>query len=257
MFRESRGENHAPERLAGTTTATLPSPNHSGRSCRPSFPQPPGLQIGSDITYIPTREGWLYLAIVIDLYSRTILGWKLSDSLHAQIVTQALQRALDTGWVAPNAIFHSDRGCQYTAGLTRDRFAQAGLRQSMSASGDCYDNAFAESAFASLKSELPGNGEPFVSKHAAATTLFDYLETFYNRKRLHSALGYSSPHTFLNQYFQSQKHCALHLHFFGGIPTRTLPKELEGSLPTIEEIESEFASTTAKPLRKKTSPKKD
>lgn len=182
--------------------AAHPSPNLLAHA---PAPKAPGLQIVSDITYIPTREGWLYLAVVIDLYSRAVLGWKLADSLHAKIVTQALQRALDTGLVARNAIFHSDRGCQYTARFTRDLLGRAGLRQSMSAAGDCYDNAFAESAFASLKSELPGDGEPFDSKHAAATALFDYLETFYNRERLHSSLGYCPPHSFLNQYFQNQK----------------------------------------------------
>ena len=164
----------------------------------------PGSQLVSDITYIPTREGWFYLAVVIDLFSRSILGWKLCDSLHTGLVTGALERALSTGLIAKDAIFHSDRGCQYSAAQTRRLLARYGLRQSMSAQGYCYDNAFAESAFASLKRELPHDGLPFISKHAAKSALFDYLETFYNRKRRHSALDYQSPHAFLDSYFQNQ-----------------------------------------------------
>ena len=161
-------------------------------------------QIVSDITDIPTPEGWLYLAVVLDLYSRTLLGWSLSDSLHPQLVIDALQRALNSGLVAPNAIFHSDRGSQYSSISTRRLIHQTGLRQSMSAAGYCYDNAFAESFFASLKAELSINSKPFDSKNAAKIALFDYLETFYNRKRLHSALDFRSPFAFLNLHFQKQ-----------------------------------------------------
>ena len=180
--------------------AAHPSPNLLAPAAPP---QTPGTHIVSDITSIPTREGWLYLAVIIDLFSRAILGWKLSDSLHTELVTGALRRALDTGLIGSNAIFHSARGCQYSATLTRQLLARHGLRQSMSAAGYCYDNAFAESAFASLKSELLDHGQPFASKAAASTALFDYLETFYNRRRRHSSLGYLSPQTFLDQYFQT------------------------------------------------------
>jgi transposase InsO family protein len=165
----------------------------------------PGVQLVSDITYIPTAEGWLYLAVVIDLFSRRVLGWKLSESLHSDLVTDAVSRALDTGLVARGAIFHSDRGCQYSAAVTRDLLKRAGLLQSMSAKGYCYDNAFAESAFASIKADLFADGQPFATRRAAATAIFDYLETFYNRRRLHSSLAYRSPHDFLNDYFQTQK----------------------------------------------------
>lgn len=163
----------------------------------------PGVQLVSDITYIPTAEGWLYLAVVIDLFSRCVLGWKLSESLHSELVTGAIQRALASGLVEKDAIFHSDRGCQYSAALTRDLLQRAGLRQSMSATGYCYDNAFAESAFASIKAELLADGEPFVSRRAATTAIFDYFECFYNRRRLHSALEYRSPDDFLNHYFHT------------------------------------------------------
>lgn len=165
----------------------------------------PGTQLVSDITYIPTAEGWLYLAVVIDLFSRCVLGWKLSGSLHSALVTTAISGALESGIVVRGAIFHSDRGCQYSAALTRDLLKRAGLLQSMSAKGYCYDNAFAESAFASIKADLIPDGQPFTTRRAAAAALFDYFETFYNRRRLHSALAYRSPNDFLNQYFQTHK----------------------------------------------------
>lgn len=174
--------------------AAHPSPNLLAQAAPPVAT---GTHLVSDITYIPTCEGWLYLAVIIDLYSRAILGWKIADSLHADVVTGALGRALHTGLVAPGAIFHSDRGCQYTATSTRGILREHELRQSMSAAGYCYDNAFAESAFASLKAELPGDGQPFASKQAARTALFDYIETFYNRHRRHTALGCLSPFDYL------------------------------------------------------------
>jgi len=167
-------------------------------------PVSPGAQLVSDITYIPTKEGWLYLAVVIDLFSRAILGWKIADSLHSQIVTGALLNALRTGHIAAGAIFHSDRGCQYTASSTRDLLHKHGLLQSMSAAGYCYDNAFAESAFASLKAELPDAEQPFPSKQAARLAIFDYIETFYNRRRRHTSLGSISPFDYLQINFTTQ-----------------------------------------------------
>lgn len=180
--------------------AAHPSPNLLAKAPPPLAP---GQQIVSDITYIPTREGWLYLAVVIDLFSRAILGWKVASSMDATLVTTALRRALDTGLVEKGALFHSDRGCQYTAGVTRDLLRRSGLLQSMSAAGYCYDNAFAESAFASIKSELIEDDMPFASKAAASSALFDYIETFYNRSRRHGALGFRSPHAFLENHFQN------------------------------------------------------
>jgi putative transposase len=180
------GAHPSPNRLADAAPATAP-----------------GVQLVSDITYIPTAEGWLYLAVVIDLFSRSVLGWKLSESLHSELVTGAICVALERGIVVRGAIFHSDRGCQYTAALTRDLLERAGLLQSMSAKGYCYDNAFAESAFASIKSDLIDNGQPFATRRAAATAIFDYFECFYNHRRRHSALDYQSPDDFLNHYFHT------------------------------------------------------
>ena len=183
------------------------TPDHSAcaspnRLAKAGNPETPGAQVVSDITYIPTAQGWLYLAVVIDLFSRSIIGWRLSDSLHAQIVTEAIEEADRSGLLGPGTIFHSDRGCQYSATLTRSKLAQRQWIQSMSAKGYCYDNAFAESTFASLKNELLPNRQIFKSKAQARNAVFDYIETFYNRKRLHSSLGYKSPVTFLNEHFQ-------------------------------------------------------
>ena len=108
--------------------AACPSPNLLSQAGPASVP---GAQLASDITYIPTSEGWLYLAIVIDLFSRAILGWKLSDTLHADLVVDALTRAIDSGLVPRGAIFHSDRGCQYSAAITRELLARHGSRQSL------------------------------------------------------------------------------------------------------------------------------
>jgi transposase InsO family protein len=179
-----------------------PSPNLLAQA---GPPMAPGTQIVSDITYIPTAEGWLYLAIVLDLYSRAILGWKVADSLHTELVTGALEKALATGLIAVGAIFHSDRGSQYSAQKTRTLLAQAGLRQSMSAKGYCYDNAFAESAFATIKADVLPAYQSFASRPAARLALFDYLETFYNRHRRHSSLDHQAPNTVLHQYFQNLK----------------------------------------------------
>jgi transposase InsO family protein len=133
------------------------------------------------------------------------LGWKLSDSLQSDIVTAALDKTLARGPVAPGALFHSDRGCQYTSGQLRKRLARANLLQSMSAKGCCYDNAMAESFFASFKNEaLPENGR-FESHRTASRAVFDYIECFYNRRRRHTSLGGLSPLTFLNRFFQNQQ----------------------------------------------------
>jgi transposase InsO family protein len=176
------------------------APNHLA-DCPPA--SVPGKLLVSDITYIRTREGWLYLAVVIDLFSRRVLGWKVSDSMTVDLVLNALRNASDSGTPVADAVFHSDRGSQYSASDTRKLLKRLHLTPSMSAKGNCYDNAFAESFFASLKKEVLPTSEVFESRHAAATAVFDYIETFYNKCRLHSSLDYQSPEQFLNQYFQT------------------------------------------------------
>ena len=170
-----------------------------------SFPNHPGEIVVSDITYIPTREGWLYLAVVVDLCSRAVLGWKIHSTLETdKLVMPALNRTLETGILHPRAIFHSDRGCQYTSKPFRARLKASRMRQSMSACGYCYDNAFCESFFATLKAEaFPPTGV-FETMAAAKLAIFDYIETFYNSKRLHSSLDYQCPNEILNFYFPKQ-----------------------------------------------------
>jgi putative transposase len=178
-----------------------PSPNLLPEA---GAPIAPGQQIVSDITYIPTAEGWLYLSLVLDLFSRCVLGWNLSTSLKSSGVASALNQALRTHLIAPGTIFHSDRGCQYTSAQVRTILARARLRQSMSAQGYCYDNAFAESTFASIKGELLPPSGSFQTQLDASRAVFDYFESFYNRTRRHSALDYQSPNDFLDLYFQNQ-----------------------------------------------------
>jgi transposase InsO family protein len=146
-----------------------------------------------DITYLQTDEGWLYLAAILDTYSRRIVGWTTSESLDRDFVVEALDRALAARRPDEGLLHHSDRGCQYTSGEYRDRLADAGVVVSMSRAGDCWDNAMMESFFKTLKTEL---GDRFTSRDEARRELFDYIEGFYNTRRLHSRLGYLSPAEF-------------------------------------------------------------
>ena len=168
-------------------------------------PSAPGQVCVSDITYVATREGWLYLAVVIDLYSRAVVGWSVAETMHTFLVTSALAKAMSNLPQGTRPLFHSDRGCQYTSKEFRKVIALYGQPQSMSAKGYCYDNAAKESFFASLKRESFPEDCCFDTKAKARRTIFDYLEVFYNDKRRHSSLGNVSPETFLNQHFQTQK----------------------------------------------------
>jgi transposase InsO family protein len=143
-----------------------------------------------DITYLWTDEGWLYLAVILDLYSRRVVGWSTSDRLTQELAVAALRRALSERHADKGLLHHSDRGSQYTSDAYQRLLCARGLSVSMSRSGDCWDNAVVESFFATLKTEL---GERFSSRSAARYQLFDYIEVFYNRERLHSSLGYLSP----------------------------------------------------------------
>ena len=146
----------------------------------------------ADITYVDTDEGWLYLAVVLDVFSRAVVGWALADHLRAELVEEALRMAwgrrrpgLDAG-----LIHHSDRGVQYASASFQALLDEHGIVCSMSRKGDCYDNAVIESFFGTLKAELD---EPLATHAAARPTLFEYIEIFYNRQRLHSTLGYTTP----------------------------------------------------------------
>ncbi len=152
----------------------------------------------SDITFIDTEEGWLYLTGVEDMWSRRQLGYAMTDHLRATAVLDALQMALSHRNVAPGLIFHSDRGKQYIDHRVRKLFAAHGIQQSMSSTGNCYDNAMAESFFATLKKSSLFT-QRFHTREEARRKIFEYLEVFYNRVRRHSSLGYKSPVAFEQQ----------------------------------------------------------
>jgi putative transposase len=146
----------------------------------------------ADITYIPTAEGWLYLAAVIDLCSRKIVGWATADHLRAELACQALEAAIVHRGAQDALLHHSDRGVQYACDEYQELLAQHGFAASMSRTGNCYDNALMESFFGTLKTELVHH-ENYATREQARQALFEYIEVFYNRKRRHSALGYQSP----------------------------------------------------------------
>jgi putative transposase len=149
----------------------------------------------SDITYIWTREGWLYLAAILDLYSRKVVGWMLADRMTASLVCSALDKAARQRRPAPGLIFHSDRGSQYASHALRRRLWRHQMRQSMSRRGNCWDNAVAESFFATLKKELVRD-RAFDTREQAEREIFQYIEVFYNRQRAHSLLSYETPDAF-------------------------------------------------------------
>ena len=149
----------------------------------------------TDITYIPTDEGWLYLAAVLDLHSRRIVGWAMSDSLHRQLVIEALLMAVQCRQPPPGLLHHSDRGSQYASDEYQALLTKFGMQGSMSRKGNCYDNAPMESFFASLKTERVHHRH-YHSRAEAKTDIFEYIELFYNRFRRHSALDFLSPVAF-------------------------------------------------------------
>jgi putative transposase len=148
-----------------------------------------------DITYIPTREGWLYLASVMDLCTRRIVGWSMAGHMRVELVKGALAMATATRSPAPGLVHHSDRGVQYCCAEYRAELAAWGMVASMSRVGDCYDNAPQESFWATLKKELMSDRE-FATREEARGAIFEYIEVFYNRQRIHSSLGYVSPEQF-------------------------------------------------------------
>lgn len=165
----------APNRLAEAPSATAPNQIWAG-----------------DITYIETREGWLYVAAILDLYSRKIVGWAMSERIDTALILKALCMALLHRNAPAKLLFHSDRGVQYASGDYRRALAQAGVLASMSRKANCYDNATMESFWSTLKLELVYR-RVFLTRRQAQNEIFDYIEAFYNRQRLHSALAYNSP----------------------------------------------------------------
>jgi transposase InsO family protein len=146
----------------------------------------------TDTTYIPTREGWLYLVSVMDLFSRQVVGWAMGEHHDAALATSALDMAIRRARPKPGLIVHSDRGSEFANAMFHDRAVEATIRLSMSSTGNCYDNAAAESFFATVKLEAIPDGI-FASRQQARMALFDYIEVFYNRQRLHSGIDYACP----------------------------------------------------------------
>jgi len=155
----------------------------------------------SDITYIRTQEGWLYLAAVMDLYTRAIVGWALKPRMSADLVLDALTMAWFRKRPGPGLIFHSDRGSQYASQAMRRLLASYGMRQSMSGKGSCFDNAAMESFWKTLKTERVYLQKTYETREIAKSDIVAYVEMFYNSERLHSALGYRSPNRFERDHY--------------------------------------------------------
>lgn len=153
----------------------------------------------TDITYVWTDEGWAYVSAIIDLFSRSVVGWAMSASISTELPLTALQRAVQNRRPDVGLNHHSDRGCQYTSALYRERLANLGIIVSMSRKGDCWDNAVAESFFATLKKELV-HRRRWRTRMELRNALFEYIEVFYNRRRLHSFLDYRTPAEVEEQY---------------------------------------------------------
>jgi transposase InsO family protein len=178
-----------------TTDSKHPHPIAPNRLNRQFNPPLPDQVWTSDITYIPTDEGWLYLAVVMDACSRRIVGWSMADHMEASLVIDALEMALGRRNPAPGLMLHSDRGVQYACDAYQALLTRHRLICSMSGKGNCYDNAITESFNGSLKTECVYQ-ERYATKAQARQSVFEYLEIFYNRKRRHSTLGYKSPEAF-------------------------------------------------------------
>ena len=185
----------APKRFTPRTSdgrADCPSPN---LLLDQPLPAAPNKVWAGDITFIPTAAGWRYLAVVIDLCSRKVIGWALAEHLRARLVIDALRQALGSRPQTSGTIFHSDRGSQYGCAAFRALLKQHGIRQSMSARANPYHNAWTESFIGTLKSELLQGG-CFIDPSDAQTELFAYIDSYYNTHRKHSSLGYLSPSQF-------------------------------------------------------------
>ena len=166
-----------------------PAPNVLDRTFQASRPDERWV---TDITYLWTQEGWCYLAVILDLFSRSVVGWAVDRTMSTTLPLQALDLAVRRRQPRPGLLHHSDRGCQYTSAEYRHVLAQLGVSVSMSRKGNCWDNAVAESFFATIKTELFYRQSWQTLEHLRSS-LFEYIEVFYNRKRLHSSLDYKTP----------------------------------------------------------------
>jgi len=181
-----------------TTDSNHDLPVAPNRLARSPSPQAVNQVWVADITYIPTDEGWLYLAGTMDLFSRKIVGWAMDPSMDTRLVLASWNMALSRRRPSTQLVFHSDRGCQYASAEFRSALTSSGALASMSRKANCYDNAAMESFWSTLKHELVYR-HPFRTRAEAQSAIFEYIEVFYNRARLHSSLGYQSPVDFETQ----------------------------------------------------------
>jgi len=202
LMREASIEGKRTHRRVSTTVADPEAQAAANLLNRNFTARAPNQKWVVDVTYILTAQGWLYLAVVLDLFARKVVGWATSTSFDQELVILALKQALQTR-SAP-ALHHSDRGVQYTSIAYQQLLADHGIQASMSRTGQPYDNAVMESFFASLKEEQPHN-KRFDSFQQAESALLHYIEGFYNRTRLHSTLGYLSPDAYERIYWQQQQ----------------------------------------------------
>jgi transposase InsO family protein len=192
LMRENNIQPKTRRKFKVTTDSKHNKPIHENYLSRQFHAASPNERWTSDITYIQTMEGWLYLAVIMDLYSRKIIGWAMSDRLKESLVIDSLKMALFRRKVKFGLLLHSDRGSQYAADNFQQLLRDNNIKCSMSRKGNCWDNSAMESFFHSLKIECVFH-EKYKNREEAKKSIFDYIEVFYNRKRKHSFLGYQSP----------------------------------------------------------------
>jgi transposase InsO family protein len=193
----------SPRRFARTTDSNHRLPVAENLLGRDFDPPGPNESWSADITYVPTREGWVYLAVVEDLFSRMVVGWSMAETMESRLVVDALEMAVARRRPGAGLLAHSDRGSQYASDHDQRVLSSAGVVCSMSRRGDCWGNAPMESFFASPKREL--GVEVFATREVARAAIFEYVETFYNRVRRHSSLGYVSPAEFERAHNQTHR----------------------------------------------------
>jgi len=192
---KERGYGRSSQRTSLQKPATEKLPPAPNLLADKPLPEKVNRAWAGDITFIPTASGWIYLAVVIDLCSRRIVGWSLADHMRKELVIDALNNALQSRTIPKNLIFHSDRGSQYGSIAFRNRLQKKAMRQSMSARANPYDNAWTESFIGTLKREMLRGGS-FIDEADARTEIFEYVEAYYNNLRKHSSIDYLTPNQF-------------------------------------------------------------
>lgn len=201
LMREDGLKAKVRKKFKATTDSRHGMPVAENLLDRKFFPEGPNRVWASDITYIWTKEGWLYLAVVLDLYSRSVVGWSMGERIDRKLVLDALKMAVKRRKPPRDLVHHSDRGSQYASREFRDSLEEYGMVCSMSRKGNCWDNAPVESFFGTLKQELVHH-QKYRNRWQARQSLFEYIERFYNRRRLHSTLGYRTPVQFEEAYYR-------------------------------------------------------